>query len=224
MNPNELLSTEVVYAKLRDDILRGTLLPGERLSTQRLAEEFKVSRTPVREALARLESQGLTARVEGWGYVVRTITVRIAEEIFETRMVVEIAAAELATQRAEESELDAMALCLSKARAHLKKNDLINFPIGTRKFHELIVRATGNSVLLHMFMQLNDLVLLFGIALVKAYPSVSEQVMARNEQILKAIRARDPKHASKVTHDHICASHETYRKLSKMIRPDLIAK
>ena len=84
MNPNVTLSVEMAYNELRSRILCGLLTPGARLVTQQLALILDLSRTPIKEALARLESDGLVARIGSWGYSVREITLKDAEEIFES--------------------------------------------------------------------------------------------------------------------------------------------
>ena len=147
MNPNEILDPEVVYLSLRDGILKGKYAQGDRLTTQKLAAEFGVSRTPVREALARLETDGLARRVDGWGYLVRSITVRCAEEIFEARLVIEVAAAGLSAKRATKSDIEEMAERLHESQLSIKKEDLVDFQIKSRAFHEGLVKAAGNDVL-----------------------------------------------------------------------------
>ena len=104
------------WDRIRHGILTGQLAPGERLIAQRLAEDLGLSRTPVKEALASLEREGLVTRTGNWGYRVRVISVRDAQEVFEARLVVETANSFHAALRATESQIGAMAQGLQEAQ------------------------------------------------------------------------------------------------------------
>ena len=81
MDSMRLPSTRTAWDRVRHGILTGQLAAGERLITQRLAEDLSLSRTPVKEALAILEREGLVTRAENWGYSVRLISVRDAQDV-----------------------------------------------------------------------------------------------------------------------------------------------
>ncbi len=70
------MDSSLVYSQLRTMILSGSMRPGERLISQQIADQIGASRTPVREALARLETSGLVTRLDRWGYALRQITLQ----------------------------------------------------------------------------------------------------------------------------------------------------
>jgi DNA-binding GntR family transcriptional regulator len=208
---DSFLQVTNVYEALREDILEGRLASAERLVTQRLAERAGVSRTPIKEALARLEAEGLVERQGNWGYAVRTITTRDAEDMFESRLVIEVAAARLAAQRASAADIDFVRCRLAESRSLLDAKDLVAFQHASREVHERIVVATGNGILLKMFRQVNDLVLLFGISLLKADPQRAADILTENRSIVDALAARDPQAAEARMRAHIERGHSSFR-------------
>ena len=131
-----------VYAVLRDRIARGTIERGSRLHQEELAQEFGVSRTPVREALRRLAAEGLVDLFANRGARVATATAEQLQSAYETRLVVEPGAARLAARRRVPEALRRMRTAIRdegragrSAEKHFKAN---------RAFHLGLVRATGN--------------------------------------------------------------------------------
>ncbi|QEZ48786.1 GntR family transcriptional regulator [Cupriavidus oxalaticus] len=223
MDANIILDGVAVYSRLRDAILKGKLEAGARLVTQRLATDLGVSRTPVKEALARLEGEGLVVREGNWGYNVRTISMRDAEEIFEARLVIEVASAERAAERATDAEAESMSQLLRACRLYLQDQNLVEFQHASRGIHELITQATGNSQLARMFRQVNDLVILFGVSLLRANPSRAADILGENEGIVEAIRMHDRNEAARRMRLHIESGHSSFRQAAVRIRPNIAA-
>ena len=96
---------EAAYGHLRDSILRGSLLPGTRISEPNLAEQLGISRTPVREALQRLSQEGLVELTPAKGARVRVLSAEEVREVYEARAMLEGEAARLAAERASEGEM-----------------------------------------------------------------------------------------------------------------------
>ncbi len=219
MDPDNILHGAVAYNTLREAILKGRLAAGSRLVTQRIATEMGLSRTPVKEALARLETEGLVTRADNWGYGVRTISLRDAEEIFEARLVIEVASAWRAAERATEAEAAGMVQLLSVSRSYLKARELAEFQNASRAIHELIAQATGNTQLMRMFRQVNDLVVLFGMSLLRANPARATAILAENEAIVEAIQRRHADQAARLMREHIENGHAGFRATAAAIRP-----
>lgn len=219
MDPDNILHGAVAYNTLREAILKGRLAAGSRLATQRIATEMGLSRTPVKEALARLETEGLVTRAGNWGYGVRTISLRDAEEIFEARLVIEVASAWRAAERATEAEAAGMVQLLSVSRSYLKARELAEFQNASRAIHELIAQATGNTQLMRMFRQVNDLVVLFGMSLLRANPARATAILAENEAIVEAIQRRHADEAARLMREHIENGHAGFRATAAAIRP-----
>ncbi len=212
MDSNLLPNTVTAWERVRHGILTGKLAAGERLIAQRLAADLGLSRTPVKEALASLEREGLVTRAENWGYSVRVISVRDAQDVFEARLVVETANSFHAASRATDSQIGAMAHCLQDAQSQLKRRRIMEFQQASRQVHEQIAEASGNRMLIQMFRQVNDLVMLVAITSLRALPDRATDILAENRSIVEAIRARDPEVAAERTKRHIEAGHEAFRK------------
>lgn len=205
-------STVTAWDRVRHGILTGRFSAGERLVTQRLAEDLGLSRTPVKEALASLEREGLVTRADNWGYSVRLISVRDAQDVFEARLVVEAANSFHAALRAGDAQLKAMARVLQEAERQLRRRRIMEFQQASRQVHEQIAQASGNRMLIQMFRQVNDLVMLVAITSLRVLPDRAADILAENQSIVEAIRARKPELAAERTRSHIEAGHEAIRK------------
>jgi DNA-binding GntR family transcriptional regulator len=137
-------SNRSTYERLKDDILQAVLAPGTRLVETQLAERYRVSRTPVREALSQLGNEGLVERTDR-GMRVRQPAPEEMFELYEVREILETAAARLAAQR--HTELDAMRL--SSLLERMEAPDLTTGQRISlnREFHAAIAKASHNKVL-----------------------------------------------------------------------------
>lgn len=146
------------YQHIRDQLLDGQLAPGTRLVTRKLATELGTSLNPVREALNRLHAEGLIDHHPGAGASVRHLGRREIEEIYGMREALESYAAELAARHIGEDELeDLAAICdswrdmahaLRDGRVRAEDQDFVaGWVDNTARFHELLVRASRNSLL-----------------------------------------------------------------------------
>ena len=137
--------TDRVYDLLRSDILSCVLEPGRDLSEAELADRFAVSKTPVREALAKLRSEGFVRTFPRRGYQVVPITLGDLDDLFAVRAILEAGAAELACRRIGKTELDALQRLAQIAYEREKKPSLKLFVQANRDFHTAIARASGSA-------------------------------------------------------------------------------
>jgi DNA-binding GntR family transcriptional regulator len=149
------LTNELAF-RIQEDILRGELRPGMRLFQEELSERYGVSRTPLREAIHRLEAQGLVRKLSNRGVVVRRLSERELEEVYVMRAELEAFAAALAAEHADDAllmELDAAQAALTGAVEDATRdpsggyaaalNDRIS--AGNSAFHAAIHAAAGNQ-------------------------------------------------------------------------------
>ena len=156
--------SDQVYEVLKERILLGEIVPGERIIEGSIAEDLKTSRTPVREAFQRLVQDGLVERVPQGGVRVTVITPRMVKEVFGIRAVLEVYAVELACENIEAETIIKLKEMARQARKLLSSQEA-NAPEGlialwktNTSFHEAIYRATGSEHLLKVVGQLNCLV------------------------------------------------------------------
>ncbi|HVR87867.1 MAG TPA: GntR family transcriptional regulator, partial [Planctomycetota bacterium] len=191
------------YAFIREKIVTGVLPPGERISDLEISKEMGVSRTPVREALAHLETQGLVEQEPGFGPKVRRLSREELVESFELREILECGAAAIAAQRITDAELGELSVLLDEYEATVKQvgEDCNHGPLNWRlsvldiAFHLKIIEAVKNQSLLRA---VGDIQLLTGILQRRAdVPTVPhaqrlDHVCSDHREILRALEARDP--------------------------------
>ena len=141
--------SEKVYRAFKRDIIHAVYQPGEALSEKDLAERYKGSRTPVREAAVRLQNERLLRIVPNRGYFVAQITVQVLNDIYEFRSAVECAAAELAAHKPADPALFQKLSELSEITCHPDdRESCIRFIEADTLFHTSIARLSRNQMLL----------------------------------------------------------------------------
>lgn len=193
---------EIVFETLRDAIINQTLEPGERLMEIQMAEEMGVSRTPVREAIRKLELEGLVIMVPRKGAYVAGISVRDIHEVFEVRTSLEGLAASLAAQRITPEELDEMERNLFLEAGELEGNNLSSIIEIDTSFHDLLYKAAKNQKLFQMVSNLQEQLQRFRSASL-ALPGRSKTALDEHRKILEALAMGDSKHAQKLAMEHI---------------------
>ncbi|SES94650.1 transcriptional regulator, GntR family [Natronincola peptidivorans] len=193
---------EIVFKYLRESILEGRLEPGRRLMEMQLAEELGVSRTPVREAIRKLELEGLVIMVARKGAYVADVSVRDMTEVLEIRGALEGLAASLAAERMTDEEVQALTQVADEfKKCHLEK-DIEGMIEKDVEFHEKIFAATRNGKLYQMSQSLREQVYRFRVRYISEY-NKSKELVIQHEKILKAIAERNPKKAYAYGQEHI---------------------
>src|SRR6476661_9880301 len=148
-------ASERTYAHLKRSILDGTHAGGVLVTEGEVAEAAGVSRTPVREALLRLEGEGLVRLYPKKGALVVPPSVDDARDVLEARIVIEEWAARAVWPRRAEL-LPALDAELASMRATLVSGDVDRLVENERRFHEIVVQAAGNAVLARTYQGLRD--------------------------------------------------------------------
>ena len=187
------------YEKIRDAILDGTLNPGAPLVESSIAEWCGVSRTPVREALTRLEQDGLVERSDR-GLVIRQRSPEQILDIYETRIVLESTAAKVAAAR--HNSFDQMRLeTLMAAAEAADLNDSDQLVTRNRDFHRGVWRASHNETLIDLLQRL-DMHLTRYPATTLAYTGRWAEALEQHRALVEAILRRDGKAAAEIADRH----------------------
>lgn len=147
------LLTDVVYKRLKSEIITCRLAPGADVTESGLCDTYRVSKAPLRAALARLAQDGLVRPIPRHGYVVAPITLKSVQDMYGLRMVVEPAVARLATGRVDVALLKQINSDPGKSRG---KDAELRFLESNREFHSTIARATANERMIALSLQLMD--------------------------------------------------------------------
>lgn len=188
------------YDHLFQAIEQGDLKPGDRLLETDLAQRFGVSRTPIREAIRKLEADGIVVHQPRVGAVVRTLGQQEIVELYEMRIVLETTAAAMAAKHASNAEIRTLnALNADMASAH---TDAIRVAQVNRKFHRCIMDAARNQFLSHSYNALSHALILLGKTTLETSARV-ETIVQQHAQIIDALNAGDQDAASSAMQQHM---------------------
>lgn len=203
INTNEYLPLrDVVFNTLRDAILTGKLVPGERLMENQLADKLGVSRTPVREALRMLELENLVELVPRKGAQVLDMSEKDIVNILEVRSALEGLATSLACKKmSKEAVMQLKALEANFERA-VSENDIERFVELDEEFHDMIFAATENDKLVQMFQNLRIQLYRYRMAQAKEDTSMST-IVAHHRSIIRAIENNDFEEGAMLAQGHI---------------------
>ncbi|MGB6008109.1 GntR family transcriptional regulator [Castellaniella sp.] len=179
-----------VYDHLKHAVLMQQMPPGTLLQESELGQRFNVSRTPVREALRILLSEGLIRR-HGRFYQVTTITVREIRDIFEVRDALERTAVRLFIERAPNAALKGLQDIIERQAAALSAGDLASFISLDREFHLSIAEKAQNPLLFRQISSVHDKVMLIHGKGAETTPTWFDGVIAEHTRILNALHRRD---------------------------------
>jgi|LNFM01.1.fsa_nt_gb DNA-binding GntR family transcriptional regulator len=198
------------YLHVKNQILSLTLKAGQWIKAQDIATEIEVSRTPVREALSRLEQEGFVRRDEGWGYIVSPVTLKDARELYKMREVLEVEAVREAAVNVTPVDLEALDVLLQRADQARQRKKVKVFRENTRTFHATISRLANNALLSKMLSELECRVQLIGAMVFEKRAQRMDEVIEENGAILEALRRGDAAKAEQEVRRHVRRAWENY--------------
>ncbi|MFV0528371.1 MAG: GntR family transcriptional regulator [Lachnospiraceae bacterium] len=193
---------DVVFKAIRQAILRGELKPGERLMEIALAEKLGVSRTPIREAMRKLEREGLVVMIPRRGAQVANITEKDLNDVLEVRMALENMAIEKACRLITEEQTQALYEAMQTFEETMKEGDLTKLAQADVDFHEIIYEASDNKRLIQLLNELREQIYRYRIEYLK--DEETRNTLAKEHIVIyEAIRVRDVKKAQLSGHTHV---------------------
>lgn len=200
---NEFLPLrDVVFNTLRQAILTGELKPGERLMEIHLANKLGVSRTPIREAIRKLELEGLVTMIPRRGAEVAQITEKSMNDVLEVRRAMDALCTELACERISEEEIQALKTASDNFAEAAKTKDVRKCAQADVAFHDIILKATGNMRLVQLVNNLAEQMYRYRFEYLKdvsRYSSLTEE----HRLIFESIKNRDKEAAIRAAELHI---------------------
>lgn len=193
---------DVVFNTLRGAILRGDLKPGQRLMEIQLANQLGVSRTPVREAIRKLELEGLVKMVPRKGAEVAQISEKHLKDVLEVRSALEEVAGELACERMSSEELEELKHVNKQFLRVIETDDITAIANVDEAFHMVIYGATRNERLSQMVNGLREQMYRYRLEHIKD-KSGRANLAKEHEEIIKALENRDAAAARKEIRCHI---------------------
>jgi len=193
---------EIVFEHLRASIINGQLKPGERLMELQLADQLGVSRTPIREAIRKLELEGLVEMVPRKGAYVADLSIKDVLDVLEVRAYLEGLAARLAAERMVEDDIEELEFILHKFQESLKEGNTDKLIDLDNAFHEKIIKGSYNNKLIQIVQGLHEQVLRFRVMYFTETTSMDE-VMEYHRAIFDAISNRNPDKAQHYAETHV---------------------
>ncbi|TCT13956.1 GntR family transcriptional regulator [Natranaerovirga pectinivora] len=217
VNLNEYLPLrDVVFNTLRKAILKGELVPGERLMEKQLADRLGVSRTPIREAIRKLELEGLVAMVPRKGAEVARITEKDLRDVLEVRCALEELAVKIACEKMTPETIEKLRETMNAFNVAVNQKDVEKIVEKDVEFHDVIFNATENEKLIQIINNLREQIYRFRVEYIRKSDNHMDLVR-EHEQILNAIENQNVAKAKDVAQQHILNQEMTVIKLIKDI-------
>jgi DNA-binding GntR family transcriptional regulator len=203
------LSTDL-FQRIKEDILSGKLKKDQKLIEQAICNEYKVSRTPVREALLQLEMEGLVVTVPNRGAFVAGMSAQELEDMFTLRRIYEIQAVRWAVERITDEEMDALEETFEFMEFYTMKGDVDKMLNINVNFHQTIYRASHNRMLQHLLSSFQAYIR----HRAQDIPQKEEylgQVLEEHRRIFQAFRDRDVEAGARAMEIHMDNSRRRHR-------------
>lgn len=193
---------EIVYEQLKIQILTGKIAPGTRMMEVELAEDLGVSRTPVREAIRKLEKEALVVIEPRRGAYVSDVSVKEMVDTLVVREDLEALAASLTAKRITKEELEGLEKKVTDYSEAIASGDMEQIIRADESFHHKIVALSGNKALIQLFSSVQELSLRFRYLYYEDFTRY-ENMPVEHKEILEAIRTGDGNAARIVSDNHV---------------------
>jgi DNA-binding GntR family transcriptional regulator len=200
-------AADAMYAMLREAVVSGQLKPGDSLIEEQLARQFNVSRTPVREALMKLEAENLGTRIARRGLVVRQISEAEVLDVYTVRIELDSLSARLAARHAQPPERAQLRWINQQIVDAASKGDISTPAQLSATFHIAMAEASHNAFLLQLTRLIHQKLTAFASP---TYAQPGRPVRAAGEHgaVVDAIEAGDADRAARLAREHIMREHE----------------
>ena len=183
-----------VYIYLKDEIAQGRLKPGERIKEKEIAQEFGISRTPIREALLQLEAEGFVKFLPRRGIIVRKLTVKEVTDVWLTIGILEGGAAALATPRMNKRDLSTLERLTLEMQKALEKESYEEYNRLNLRFHETFLKKCGNEQLYQIIIRLKKRIYEHPVKMV-IIPKWEKKAFREHLELVKIFKQRNAQKA-----------------------------
>jgi DNA-binding GntR family transcriptional regulator len=205
------LLREHVYVSIKSAIIGGEFEPGRRLIEEKLADDMKTSRTPVREAIQKLEKEGLIYRLPRGGFAVKGVTEEEVEEVFGLRGILEGYAGFLATARMDDAELKSLEDIIALEETCLQDMNVEEFIRLDGEFHDVVYKAAKNNRLYNLLHDLRDYIYRYRVIIMR-YQRKPQLAVQDHKEMVASIRSRNAKQVEKLVRKHMTRGKEVIKK------------
>jgi DNA-binding GntR family transcriptional regulator len=208
------LLREHVYTGVKTAIISGDFQPGKRLIEERLAADMTTSRTPVREAIQKLEKEGLIFRLPRGGFAVKAVTEAEVEEVLGLRSVLEGYVGYLATSRITDHEMRQLEGIIAQEDECLKNLNVDEFIRLDGEFHDVLYKAAKNARLYALLHDLRDYMYRYRVIILR-YQRKPHLAVQDHKQMLASMKAKSPRQVEKLVRKHVSRGKDIIKKKIK---------
>ena len=189
---------ELVCEHIREAIINGVFAPGERLMEIQMADEMGVSRTPVREAIRKLEMEGFVVMIPRRG----NMSIKDINDVYEIRISLDTLAAGLAAERISDEELEELQRLLVKVGNAIEENDMAKVVEADIEFHDVLYKASRNERLRNIINNLREqITVIRGVSM--RYPGRLKDTQEEHRRLVESIAARDVEKSQEAARIHL---------------------
>jgi len=216
-NPDsESTRLDKAYQALKQGIIQGTYQPNQRLTEMELSQVLGVSRPTARQALVRLEQEGLVVIQPNRGASVRSLTVPEALRTLRIREVLDGLAAALAAELATDEELAELSEIVAEMEKMVEINEMLGYSRLNGRLHTTILRAARDETLYRMLASLNHALVRYQYRTILV-PGRQDQSLAEHKELVRAIQARDSAAAERAMRTHVSHVRETLSQAAQLL-------
>jgi DNA-binding GntR family transcriptional regulator len=193
---------EMAYVSLKEAIVQGDLHPGQRLVESALSDQLGISRIPVREAIKKLEQDGLIEKLEKGGIIVKNPSSEEIRETFGIRACLESYAAALTTRRMDASTIDRLEDVMNKYRDALKRKDIAKMTRLNNQLDEIMYRTSKSKKLYELIGNFRDFIARYRKDLLNRM-DYEATCLSEHEEIVQAMKEGDGEKVEKLVRKHL---------------------
>lgn len=194
---------ERIYIHLREAIINNYIPAGDRIFEKEIAKEFNVSVTPVREAIFQLSMEGFVEIKTYKNIVVKEISLKEVNEIYEVQAVLEGFAGRLSTLQLNDNHLSKMASLINKMEKYYELNDIDNFYDKNGEMHDIYIKQSGNQLINDLISKLNLRKKMFRYRVTfLSKKEVMKKAIEDHKKILKGFKSRNPDEVERLIREH----------------------
>jgi DNA-binding GntR family transcriptional regulator len=205
--------SEGAYESIRRKIITGVFAPSSKLVVATLANGLDLSATPINEALAALEKEGLVSYLPHRGYFVSSVTPENVEEVYSVREVFELLAVRFAAQKADGTTIKRLGTLLQQTRRSVRSGDTTAFSDLDLEFHRVIWTSTNNPLAMRIGELIGGQISLL-VATTARAPGRFRGAYEEHREVYRAIKDQDPSRAVVAMRKHIRAAKAALRRAS----------
>lgn len=190
-----------IYENIKQSILTGKLKPGEKVVVTKLAEEFSISRTPLREALRQLEIEGLLVNEEGGLHVIK-LDAQDFKELYQCRLMLEKEIMKMIVETISDKQLDEIRKLLEQADKALEEQDYLRLLEFNTKFHEKLLESSPNKRAVDLVQHVRNFLLVYRAKMLRN-DQFNTRINKEHKEIFEALTERDKDKVVKTIEAHL---------------------